>query len=333
MSNMENYLVYTDYQFQLISHVLVFGLGAMVAGLIYFAYTVSSTKPKYRTTSYLGSVVMVSAALILWTQYESWTNAFTYVPNVLGEGQGGYVNANMEDGIIGLAGAIPEDQSNLSRATFSNGFRYMNWTIDVPMLQVQLLAVIGVAGVTFFRSAAKFVVGGLAMIYFSYTAQFFEGGFHPTLGDPSSRFYFWTFYLLGWVAFAYILYSVKKDVFDRTDHMHARARNVMRGIWWLFVGSWTAYGIAIAMPAFAFNAGGAVSRQFIFTFCDVVSKVIYGAMLARVATFQSAAEGFQPAMDECSWEAVTRGDVPDLTPDDFYGDQESSGRPAPVLAK
>lgn len=323
MSNMENYLVYSDSQFQLISHVLVFGLGAMVAGLIYFAYTVSSTKPKYRTSSYLGSVVMVSAALILWTQYQSWSSAFTYIPDVLGDGQGGYVNANMTDGILGLAGTLPQDQVRASQSTFSNGFRYMNWTIDVPMLQIQLLAVIGLAGVSFLRSAAKFVVGGLAMIYFSYIAQFFEGGFHPTLGDPDARIYFWIFYLLGWVAFAYILYAVKKDVFNRTDHMHPRAQNVMRGIWWLFVGSWTAYGIAIAMPAFAFNTGGAVSRQFIFTFCDVVSKVIYGAMLARVATFQSAAEGYQPAIDECSWDSVTRGDVPDLNPDSMLGDETS----------
>lgn len=61
----------------------MFGLGAMVAGLIFFAYTVWSTKPKYRTSSYLGIVVMVSAALIRWTQYQSRPSAFTYIPDVL----------------------------------------------------------------------------------------------------------------------------------------------------------------------------------------------------------------------------------------------------------
>ncbi len=106
----------------------------------------------------------------------------------------------------------------------------MNWTIDVPMLQIQLLAIIGVAGATFLRSAAKFVVCGLAMIYFSYVAQFFEGGF--------------------------ILYSVKTDVFNNVSHMTLRAQKIMRGIWWLFLGSWTGSAVAIAMPAIAFNAGG-----------------------------------------------------------------------------
>src|SRR6056297_1202668 len=104
MTNMENYLIYQDYQYQLIAHVLVFGLGAMVAGLIYFAYTISSTAPKYRLTSYLGSVVMISAALILWTQYQSWDDSFQYVPDALGPGRGGYVNVNMQEDIIGFEG-------------------------------------------------------------------------------------------------------------------------------------------------------------------------------------------------------------------------------------
>jgi bacteriorhodopsin len=314
MTNMENYLIYQDYQYQLIAHVLVFGLGAMVAGLIYFAYSVSSTAPKYRLTSYLGSVVMISAALILWTQYRSWADSFQYVPDALGEGKGGYVNLNMEDHVLGLSESAETPEASLSRGAFSNGFRYMNWTIDVPMLQIQLLAVIGVAGVTFLRSAAKFTIAGLAMIYFSYIAQFFEWGFHPELGDGTARFYFWVFYLLGWVAYLYILYAVRADVFSNTGHMTPRARNIMQGIWWLFLIAWTAYAIAIAMPAIAFNQSGAVSRQFIFTFCDVVSKVIYGAMLTRVALFQSAAEGYVPAASECQWEAATAGPVPDLQP-------------------
>lgn len=314
MTNMENYLIYQDFQYQLIAHVLVFGLGAMVAGLIYFAYSIASTAPKYRLTSYLGSVVMVSAALILWTQYQSWVNAFQYVPDAIAEGEGGYVNVNMGDNILGLSDSAEIPENSAGAKAFSNGFRYMNWTIDVPMLQIQLLAIIGVAGATFLRSAVKFTIGGLAMIYFSYIAQFFEWGFHPDLGDGSARVYFWVFYLLGWVAYLYILFAVRQDVFSQVGHLTPRGQKIMQGIWWLFLGAWTAYAIAIAMPAIAFNQAGAVSRQFIFTFCDVVSKVVYGAMLARVALFQSAAEGFEPAKSETQWDHVMQGETPDLKP-------------------
>ncbi|GEM_PF-5632367 len=35
---------------------------------------------------------------------------------------------------------------------FSNGYRYMNWSIDVPVLLIQLLIVLGVTGAAFRRT-------------------------------------------------------------------------------------------------------------------------------------------------------------------------------------
>ncbi len=81
----------------------------------------------------------------------------------------------------------------------------------------------------------------------------------------------------------------------------------------LFLGAWTVYGVAIAIPAFAFNAHGAIWRQFLFTSADIVSKVIYGAMLSQVALYQSAAEGYEPAIEACQWDKATAGDVPDYS--------------------
>jgi bacteriorhodopsin len=261
---------------------------------------------------------MVSAGLILWTQYKSWDQAFTYLDN--GE-QAGWVNqaVGLNPGIGGTGGgetqAVAQQLSSDSSGgrLFSNGFRYMNWSIDVPALQVQLLAVIGVAGLTFVRNAVKFTIAGLAMIYFSYAAQFFEYGFAPWAESGSVTSWFWLFYGLGWVAYIYILYAVYTSVFQQTSHMHPRAQKLMRGIWHLFLGSWTVYGIAIAMPAFAFNVHGAVWRQFLFTSVDIVSKVIYGAMLSQIALYQSAAEGYEPAIEACQWDKATAGDVPDYS--------------------
>lgn len=313
MPNMENYFIYQDYQYQLVSHILVLGFGAMMAGLVYFILTSRSLMPKYRISSYLGCVVMVSAGLILWTQYKSWDQAFVYVEN--GD-QSGWVNQEA----VGLRPETGEGEalsSVVAEGTptgrlFSNGFRYMNWSIDVPTLQIQLLAVIGVAGLTFVRNAIKFTIAGLAMIYFSYAAQFFEYGFAPWI-DSGATTWFWVFYVLGWVAYLYILYAVYTSVFQQTSHMHPRAQGVMQGIWYLFLVSWTVYGVAIAIPAFAFNVHGAVWRQFLFTSADIVSKVIYGAMLSQVALYQSAAEGYEPAIEACQWDKVTAGDVPDYS--------------------
>ena len=101
MPNMENYFLYHDYQYQLVSHILVLGFGAMVAGLVYFLLTAQSIMPKYRISSYIGCVVMVSAGLILFTQYQSWEQAFIYVNE---DGVTGWLNkssiqASAEDGV------------------------------------------------------------------------------------------------------------------------------------------------------------------------------------------------------------------------------------------
>lgn len=49
--------------FQLVEHVLTLGYAAMAASLLYFILTIRTTAPKYRPSSVLSVVVMVSALL------------------------------------------------------------------------------------------------------------------------------------------------------------------------------------------------------------------------------------------------------------------------------
>jgi len=341
MPNMENFFLYEDYQYQLVSHILVFGFGAMVAGLVYFAITASSIHPRYRISNYLGCVVMVSAGLILYTQYNSWTKSFRlarvgssavwYHPALGVDADGVPLmppsdpSLSPEEIIAKRSNAGTEAALASSGSVFSNGYRYMNWTIDVPTLQIQLLAVVGLAGASFLRNAIKFTVGGLAMIYTSYVAQFYEPAFAPGADWAYGQTMFWVFYGLGWLAYVYILYAVYTGVFKQISHMHPRAQNVMKGIWRLFLVSWTVYAIAIAMPAIAYNTHGAVWRQFLFTFADVVSKVIFGAMIGRVATYQSAAEGYLPAIESCDWDPS--GKVSGIDDDPEVGPRDERSEP------
>ncbi|MEM6459357.1 MAG: bacteriorhodopsin [Planctomycetota bacterium] len=280
MPNMENYFAYTSYQWEAVSHILVFGIGATLAGLVYFLATAHLVAPKYRMSSYLSGVVMVSAALILFNQSQSWESNFVY------DG-----DTNMYVATYAVDGAFGQ--------TFSNGYRYLNWAIDVPMLLIQILFVVPLAaGKRAYPLAVNFAVFGTLMIGFSYIAQFFEHGFNPEARDGTAITLFWVFYLLGWLAYLVILVMIFKGVFAAIDErLSARAAKVTKGIWWLFLISWTIYGFVIAIPAFFWDASGSVWRQYLFTIVDVTSKVIYGAMLGQVAMIRSAEDGFQPAVD------------------------------------
>ncbi|MEM1108025.1 MAG: bacteriorhodopsin [Planctomycetota bacterium] len=280
MPNMENYFAYETYQWEAISHILVFGIGATLAGLVYFLATAHLVAPKYRMSSYLSGVVMVSAALILFNQSQSWDSNFVY-------------DAETSKYVA----TFSDEAGNLGGQTFSNGYRYLNWAIDVPMLLIQILFVVPLAaGRKSFPLAVNFALFGTLMIGFSYVAQFFEHGFNPEAPDAGAKTLFWIFYLLGWAAYLVILVMIYKGVFAAVDErLSPRAAKVTKGIWVLFLVSWTIYGFVIAIPAFMWSASGGVWRQYLFTIVDVTSKVIYGAMLGQVAMIRSAEDGYEPA--------------------------------------
>ena len=72
---------------------------------------------------------MVSAFLLLLAQSLSWQNTFVVQNDIFIRGEG----------------------------LFSNGFRYLNWLIDVPLLLLQLVVVLGLA-------TAAVIIGALALV-------------------------------------------------------------------------------------------------------------------------------------------------------------------------
>lgn len=271
---MENFFTYKSYQWDIISHILVFGVGATLAGLVYFIITAREVAPKYRMSNYLSAVVMISAAIILYNQQQSWDRTFSYNGDVW---TANFATAGLERG-----------------TTFSNGYRYLNWAIDVPMLLLQILFVVPVAAAVFRKLAWQFGAAGLAMVLFSYAAQVFEYGFNPADPDSGAVTKFWIFYLLGWIAYLIVLVVFFKGVMPYTKELSPQAAGVMKSIAILFLISWTIYGAVIAIPAFAWSASGSVWRQVLFTIVDVTSKVVYGAMLSYVCVLRSREDGYSP---------------------------------------
>lgn len=235
----------------------------MAAGLLYFLITSKDIKPKYQISSYLSGVVMISAALILYNQQMKWEDAFVF------------------DGMNYILGD----------ATFSNGYRYVNWSIDVPMLLTQLLIVIGVTGKEFRRKFTQFVVAALLMIWTGYYGQMHE------VSDLTT-FYIWG--AISTIFFIYINWIVGMTIFKNLYDQPKEVQGYMKAIFWLLIISWTLYPIAYLMPVIDASACGVVTRQYTFTIADISSKVIYGVLLGRVALLKSAAEGHEPAQKALS---------------------------------
>jgi bacteriorhodopsin len=271
-STFENYVAitggYSEMAYQMSAHVLTLGYAVMLAALLYFILTMKTVSPKYRTSSVLSVVVMVSAALLLYVQAGNWTNSLTF-----DAGSARYVLAPGAD-------------------LFNNGYRYLNWLIDVPMLLFQILFVVTLKRSSFTSVRNGFWFSGTAMIVTGYIGQFYEVT-NPTL------FFIWG--ALSTAFFFHILWLMKKVIDEGKEGIPAKAATYLGQIWVLFLVSWMLYPGAYLMPyLFSMSldptAGltetAVVARHITYTIADVSSKVIYGILLTLTAQELSKAEGF-----------------------------------------
>ena len=249
----ENEFAYTATQVEVVLGVFTLVAAVFAAVLVYSLATSSSIAPRYRLTSYLTGVVMVSAVIELGLLALRWNNAFAW------------------------------------NGSFSNGFRYMNWSIDVPVLLTQLLIVGGITGLAFRRRWASFVIAGLGMIWTGYIGQFDEiegGAAFWGWGAVSTVFYFWLLYV-AWQTIRDAKASAPNEVI----------RRLFGYVWILFIVSWTIYPLAYLMPQISATVEGVVARNLIYSFADIASKAVYGILLAVIAQKLSAVRGYKPAIE------------------------------------
>lgn len=260
--NFENLLTYTPLQHDIVAHVLTLGYATQAAGFAYFVLTSNNIAPRYRLSSALSAVVMVSAFLELFQLWQNWNEAFTFT-----------------DGLWQPA-----------TTAFSNGFRYMNWSIDVPMLLLQLVVVLGLTRGQAVSYGTQFIIGGLLMVYTGYIGQFYE----VTNSAP-----FWIWGAISTVFYIYVLIVVFRMLSKHSDNLPKSPDNLpaaMKNIRWYLLITWTLYPIAYIIPAFWATAWGVVARQIIYTVADITSKVIYGAILSYIARKRSEDLGYEPAI-------------------------------------
>jgi len=251
--------------YQMVAHVLTLGYAVMLAGLFYFILTIKSVAPKYRTSSVLSVVVMVSAFLLLYAQANNWTTSFEF---------------DIEKGKYFLVGGAD---------LFNNGYRYLNWLIDVPMLLFQILFVVTLTKSNFSSIRNQFWFSGAGMILTGYIGQYYEV-------TNFTAFAVWG--AISTVFFFHILYLMRKVIKEGKEGIPEKAQKTLGAIWTIFLISWFLYPGAYLMPHLfgieggLFNESGVVGRQMTYTIADICSKVIYGVLLTNVAQILSKEEGY-----------------------------------------
>ena len=288
--NFENFFTYSNVSYQIVKHLLSLTVAAFAAGLVYFAMSASQIAPRYRLASSISAVVMISAAIEIANVWLVWTQSFTFDSTILRW--------------------VPDPTT-----VFSNGYRYLNWSIDVPMLTTQLLVVMGLTKALYWSHWWKLTVAGVVMVWFSYFASFFESYRLVPGGNPVT---YWVLFAIATVAWLYIYAALYGLVKDAQTRMSERAGATLWQCYWLLLVSWFIYPVAIAMPTIWPTETGVVVRQILYTTADISSKLIFGFLVGRVALLRSADEGFDMAV---------RTEDPELeAPDRFVGSKQGAER-------
>ena len=262
LGNIENVVTLTMQQYTLGSLILMVSYGACFAFILFFLMSVQNLAPRYRLVPILSAVVMASAGLSLLQEFSLWKDSYAFVD--------------------GLYRPLAENE------TFTNAYRYGNWTITVPILLTQLAIAMGLRQGEIQRRSLRMGVPAVLMIWTGLYGQFGEVGDFSHLnlwGVVSSIFFLW------------LILEVRQTLIAGISSTPDILKPWPNNLWWFFLATWGLYPIAYALPQLGATAEIVIARQGIYSLADIASKLIYGIILARFVLRRSAYEGYMPAAE------------------------------------
>ncbi len=260
--SIENLVTLTTGQFTSGSLILMVSYGAHFAFILFFLMMSLQLAPRYRIVPILSAVVMASAGLSLLREFNLWQTSYELVGSVYRP--------------------LAENQS------FTNAFRYGNWTITVPILLTQLAIAFGIARPDLHKRAIRMIVPAVLMIWTGLYGQFGETG-------DWSRLNIWG--VISTIFFVWLIIEVRGVISLGVANSPPELKAWPKNIWWYFLATWAIYPIAYALPQIGFDGDVVVIRQLLFSIADISSKLIYGLILSRYVLRRSALEGYVPAAE------------------------------------
>ncbi len=210
--------------------------------------------PRYRNAITVAIIVCGIAAYHYFRIFDSFKAAF--VTDAAG-GAGTYTQAAGE--------------------SFNEGYRYVDWLLTVPLLLVELIAVLALARKVQSRLLMQLVPAAGLMIALGYPGEI--------SGDNGVR---GIFGLLSTIPFAFILYVLFVQLSKSLELQPASVRKTLGNLRYLLLLSWGVYPIAYLLPILNISGADAwVGKQIGYSVADIVAKAVYAVIIFQVARIKS----------------------------------------------
>jgi bacteriorhodopsin len=241
--------------YDVVQWALLFAFFALFA---YFAYSWTSrgeVSARYRPSVYAGLCLAGVAMLAYALLYQDWDSGFRLEGDVY----------------------VPTEEARTSEAT-----RYIDWSVTVPLLMVELLAVCSVAGAAARSLRFRTMAAAFLMIVTGYL-----GAQVVDQGRDTTALVVWG--LISTVFFGYLCVALIGAVRASLPTMGSEAAVSLRNATIVLLSSFGVYPLVYAIPVFVdVTPAWFTTMQVAYSLADVVAKVGFGVLVHKVAKLRTA---------------------------------------------
>lgn len=250
-------------QHSAVYNMLSLGIASMLFTSLFLWIGRDRVLPKFRMAVMVSATVTSIAAYHYFRMFDSFNAAYPV---------GGDVVAGFEG--------------------YNVGYRYVDWFLTVPLLLVELVAVMGLARAVQSSLLKRLVPAAALMIVLGY-----PGDMHTQLFGLSNG----TWGLLSTIPFLYILYVLFVEIGKSLSSQSEKVQKLLKGARLLLIATWGVYPITFIM---AMNDTGApsfdavVSREIGYSIADILAKCVFGLIIFTIARIKSGEESKEFASTE-----------------------------------
>jgi bacteriorhodopsin len=248
----------------LVYNMLSLGIASMLFTSIFLWFARERVLPKYRMAIMVSATVTSIAAYHYLRMFDSFNEAYTKTNT-------------------------PEQAFEL----YNVGYRYVDWLLTVPLLLVELVAVMGLVAAVQSSLLKRLVPAAVAMIVLGYPGDMKMNVFYE--GDAG----LWG--ALSTIPFLYILYVLFVEIGKSLPSQSAKVQKLLKSARLLLLATWGVYPITFIL---AMNSTGAptfqevAAREVGYSIADILAKCAFGLIIFVIARIKSAEDSKEFAAAE-----------------------------------
>ena len=244
----------TQGQYSTVYNFLSLVIAAQLFTALFLLIAMPRILPRYRQAIAVAIIVCGIAAYHYFRIFDSFKDAFA--SDAVG-GNGVYTQ------VVGQS--------------FNEGYRYVDWLLTVPLLLLELIAILALARKVQTGLIIRLLPAAALMIILGYPGEISD--------DNAVR---GIFGLLSTLPFLYIMYVLFVQLTKSLASQPASVRGTLSRLRYLLLLSWGVYPIAYILPMLNIEGGDAwVLKQVGYSVADILAKAVYALIIFYVARLKS----------------------------------------------